>query len=229
MCLIILTQPSVKLPTKKELQCAWENNPHGAGYSYFMGTLNIIEKELLNFEVFYAMLKKDYKVYGKFSQFLIHFRYATHGLIDDSNCHPFTMINGPTMAHNGIICEMPEHPTKSDTIVFKEYILEKLPTRFWENESIMILLETFLDGSKIVLIHNAFEFTIINEKLGHWNNGSWFSNDTYEDSYAPYSINRFEQTDFPCDFCGQTIKTFYIEAFESCLCKSCCEYNGVLA
>ena len=229
MCLIILTQPSVKLPTKKELKYAWDNNPHGAGYSFYKESLSIIKKELLDFKVFYSMLKKDYKAYGKFSQFLIHFRYATHGVIDNSNCHPFNMTNGPTMAHNGIICEMPEHPTKSDTIIFKENILEKLPTRFWENQSIMILLETFLDGNKIVFIHNAFDYTIINEKLGHWKNDCWFSNDTYEAIYQAKSYKQFNETDFPCDFCGLNLKTFYIEDFESCLCKSCCDYNGVFA
>ena len=137
---------------------------------------------------------KDISAYGGKSPFIIHFRYATHGEnIGTDNVHPFKVNNGLVFAHNGIISNVSENDQYSDTQMFNKEVLQKLPEKFLNDTITIKLLSGFTSGSKLAFLDSKKNVSIINEKLGHWNdeNTMWFSNygycDTQKYNYGSYT------------------------------------------
>ena len=99
-------------------------------------------------------------------------------------------------AHNGVL-SVEDHKKKSDTRVFNETILKKLPDGFLNNSGAVNLLEGFIGSDKLVFIENNGKSVILNESAGHWDGGIWYSNSSYKsytatkygcgwgDDYAP--------------------------------------------
>lgn len=91
MCIAIIKPPNFELPSRKILQNCFDNNPHGAGFSYVKDGKVYIRKGYDNFLEFYEELlssninKKDLA--------FIHFRIANKGLKDKGNTHPFPICN----------------------------------------------------------------------------------------------------------------------------------------
>lgn len=119
---------------------------------------------------------------------LIHYRYASHGIINDENCHPFFVEdNKLAFIHNGILptqyqtlsYETPEH---SDTWFFNEIYLKPLYKkcpRFYATN--MQDIEAHIKSSmnnKLCFLDSEGNYAIANEKMGYWDNGVWFSNDS---------------------------------------------------
>ena len=93
MCVLIVKPAGIQMPSYSILKQAYKANPHGCGFA----TKKRFYKTL-NFEDFINELNKvrdDEDV-------MIHFRYATHGSIKKSNCHPFKK-HDVVFAHNGIL------------------------------------------------------------------------------------------------------------------------------
>lgn len=93
MCVIILKPAGIELPAVSLLDRAKEANPHGFGLCspdvHYKGlSYNQFKKNLLNCDINQPVL--------------IHMRYATHGSIKKSNCHPFYS-NDVFFMHNGIL------------------------------------------------------------------------------------------------------------------------------
>lgn len=104
MCLLIFKPKEKKIPTFATLKAAAEANPDGFGFATptrYMRTLN--------FDKFYEEIQKV----PDSEPCIIHLRFATHGSIKTSNCHPFKR-NGVTFAHNGILNIEPL-PDKTDS------------------------------------------------------------------------------------------------------------------
>ena len=183
MCLLI-TQTNNTAISKEKLRNADENNPHGIGFTYSNGNKLIIEK-FRNFSKFYSRYIKALKTHGKKSDFLIHFRYSTHGTSDGVfNVHPFKVNNRLVFAHNGVI-SVKDDVKRSDTRVFNDTILKQLPKNFLSNKATRELLGNFVSGSKLAFLDIDGNSTIINESAGHWDKGGWYSNDTYD--YCGYA------------------------------------------
>lgn len=107
---------------------------------------------------------------------LFHARWATHGAVVKSNCHPFRMPKHKmVVAHNGVI---PKYGSKnkSDTIDFIERVLEPLPEWFLEEESVVEAITEVIGNSKLVFLRHDGTAEILNEQLGVWMNGIWYSN-----------------------------------------------------
>ena len=116
MCIIVYKPAGKRLPSENILKNCFINNPDGAGimiktekgiqiqkgYMYFKHLKNAITE-----------LEKQYNT--KELEIAIHFRYATHGTINEGNCHPFPLsrktkeltdkqgIFDSAIMHNGII------------------------------------------------------------------------------------------------------------------------------
>jgi len=190
MCIIIVKPKNHLLPSKEILEQCFYNNPHGAGFMYNSHNSQhvTIEKGFMDFESFYfaitAITAQD--MYN--SDLVLHFRWATQGSINSSNCHPFPInskvsklraINCITkvgIAHNGVIasCSYPNKQDLSDTQIFIKTILSKLPYDYLKNPE--IYTSTFskfavLDKDGFSLIGNFIE-----------DDGIYYSND----SYMPY-------------------------------------------
>ena len=202
MCIAILNQTGV-LSLKTFKRC-WQSNPDGAGFCYFDGDKVQIVKEMKSVK----LLHKQYtEVRAKFPDvdIAIHFRVSTHGRVNSTNCHPFRVSKNTAFIHNGIIQGVGTSPDFSDTYLFNEGIVKKLPSNFVHNGAILELLATFIGYSKLVII-SGNQSAIVNEDLGHWDGGNWFSNKSYlapentRPVSAPYSFGGRYGWEAPSDY-----------------------------
>lgn len=180
MCIAILNTKST-LPTKY-IKNSWDNNNQGGGLLFVRaGKLDTFKTyEYKEFLSKYMELRKDKKI----KTIVLHFRIATSGFEKFVNLHPFLVNSKLGFVHNGIISGL-GNKEKSDTWEFNE-ILKKLPLNFLRNESIKELLSNYIDYSKLIFLDDNNGHTIINEGLGIWEGGNWFSNDSYKDA-LPFS------------------------------------------
>ena len=113
---------------------------------------------------------------------LIHCRISTSGEVDKLNCHPHVVSDECVMIHNGILSiTVPKDSKVSDTVLYVEQFLKPLPKDFMKDEGIINLITHDIgSGNKFVFLNNNGEYAIANEKAGHWKNGVWFSNYSYQ-------------------------------------------------
>ncbi len=138
MCLLVVQynkkgQKKSSLITKKTFEDSWESNPHGFGLGYF-------DKDRQSV-LFHSMKMDDsweaYKDHhGRFrGHMIVHWRYATQGLKDESNCHPFLTDHAEPMilGHNGVLTPIPPDCPKdwSDTHWFAKNMTKilKVPNK----------------------------------------------------------------------------------------------------
>jgi glutamine amidotransferase len=120
-----------------------------------------------------------------------HARYATHGVKNEQNCHPF-MVGGDErtyLAHNGILdVSIHKSDKRSDTRVFAEDTLPKIGgVSALDDDNVWIMAETWAKGSKIAILtvdpaalHPMY---LLNESAGSWDNeGIWWSNQSHKRS-----------------------------------------------
>jgi hypothetical protein len=207
MCLAIY-KPAKKIISKELLAQAYKDNPHGAGYMYVSDNKVQVKKGFFNFDRFYKSYKKhEHKLC------VIHFRIATSGQNDKVNCHPHKVSLGMYFVHNGILSEYTqEKSNQSDTIHFSIECLRQLPDDFCSNRIILNLLEEHIGYNKLIILDNKENVTIVNEDLGLWKNGVWYSNDGlfvpklykhYDYDYNTVSEGK-EYIEY-CFYCGEEL------------------------
>ena len=176
MCIAIL-QPKNKMLKKKTLQNCWDNNPDGAGFMYSHKSEVVIVKELNDFNSFYSQFRKHRERHN--TNFVIHFRIATHGKIDIRNTHPHKVNELTWLVHNGIISQKSFVNARfSDTVKFTK-LLGNLPLDFMSNPSILELIRDYIDSDKMIFLNNEGKIKIINQSGGVKKWGCWFSNSTF--------------------------------------------------
>lgn len=188
MCIAIYA-PAGKILTRETLETCFKNNGHGCGFAYINESSTevrkIFIKKTLDFETFYRQYSRAVRI-NTDSPFLIHFRIKTHGKVDKANCHPFSVDDETAFIHNGVITGVGIDPDKSDTRLFNEKVLQKLPDDWMFNEGIRKLVEDFISTSKIVAMNIDGDVTIFNEEKGVWDGGIWFSNTSYKERVVYY-------------------------------------------
>lgn len=113
MCIAVVKPSGVEVPQQVNLRNCFENNPHGAGFMFIRDNKIHIKKGYMNFTDFYTAFCSEN--FGIEDTVFIHFRIATHGLVDGGNTHPFPVtnivqdlrkrnisFNGYGLIHNGI-------------------------------------------------------------------------------------------------------------------------------
>ena len=235
MCIAILnTQNTISKETLK--QC-WKSNPDGAGMIYTANGQIQVFKEMTNFDKFYKEYLKQRKS-NKQSNFVLHFRIATSGKIDKTNCHPFSVNKNLAFVHNGMININQLNANVSDTYTFNELILKKLPATFLNNHAILDLIENYIGYSKLIFLDSDNEASILNEDLGHWDaDNNWYSNNSYQCTYTKtkavkaknynnyqfdtdtYNSGYYNDTDI-CSNCDNYSAT-YSREFSQYLCYDC--------
>ena len=156
-----------------------ESNPDGFGLSYIDSEKGLTTYHTMNYKEF----KKEYfrlESNQKDTSFILHFRKNTHGSNSFDNCHPFT-VGGLAVFHNGVIthCSPDKDDKRSDTRIFCEDVLGGLQNGWFDNETVLDLLEVYIGGSKLVVMDSEGSVTFLNEKSGHWVDGIWCSNYSY--------------------------------------------------
>ena len=186
MCLLAVCSPGAT-PRKKDLENASCTNPHGFGYAVIADGKIISNRGMSSKKMIAEFLAVRRQYPDSYAMF--HARYATHGVKNDENCHPF-QVGGRSdtyLAHNGIL-DIDIHATdkRSDTRVFAEDTLPLIGgAPALDDDNVWKIVSRWASGSKVAVLtvdprakDNCY---IINESSGHWDNeGMWWSNDTYK-------------------------------------------------
>ena len=174
MCVIIIKKKGEKMPSYIELRAASIVHPHGFGFVSSSGK----HYKGLNFEYFYENLTKV----DKDEECIIHFRFATHGPVNMSNCHPFEH-GGIWFAHNGILDITPlKNKTDSET-AFLKYVYPMIHDYGIDSIETLTVIDDIIGGSKFAImvdgkVHTFGDF--IEE------NGCLYSNTRHKYYYHDY-------------------------------------------
>lgn len=204
MCVILVKEKGIELPTKKVLKCCWERNPDGAGFMFNDYDKVVIMKGFMTFEEFYLRLQTANEFYHlKEKGLVIHFRIATSGLKDKGNCHPYPISNDNLdlrksfittelgIAHNGIIRSYNgKDKILNDTQLFIKndlFKLNSLDKKFYKNVIFQSMIERLIDGSRLVFLNKKGEII----KLGKWfHNGNYYFSNLNHVSKNTLNINK---------------------------------------
>ena len=247
MCLLCVAEPG-QTPSREHLLNAASSNPHGFGYAFHLGSTILTGRGMDAEEVvdrFMRLRSIHTDVWAMF-----HARFTTHGETSKANCHPFRVGGSDkvVLAHNGILPLEPAPGDKrSDTRLFADDFLPALGIEALDDEDTFDQLERWMGGSKVV-VFSADERTeygvyFLNQHLGHWKDGIWWSNNSYETSWydnyrtkkgvtCSYDYHTQTETVYPsemyeiegqleCPVCLNVLSDREAEA-NSCLhCSSC--------
>lgn len=202
MCVIIY-KPKKATLTKKTLKKCWQSNPDSGGFMFSHNGILRIEKGFTAFRIMYQKFRECERRYNE--NFVLHFRIATHGKINKDNSHPFFVDNKIGFAHNGILDCVAKHKDKSDTMIFNENVLQKLPINFLTETPYQIMLESVAkqQRSKFAFLTNRGVCHIFNESAGEWKNGSWFSNMLWDYS-ADFGFSSYTKKSYKYDYTKYT-------------------------
>lgn len=247
MCIAILnTKGTIN---KKTFKNCWDNNPDGGGIAYAENGKVKLFKELKCFKQLYKQYVEVREANPE-ANILIHFRIATHGKINETNCHPFKVNNNLAFIHNGMIYGKGLETSRefSDTYLFNQTILKRLPQNFLKNEAILKLLEEYIGFSKIIFLTGGNDWAILNENDGHWMGDNWYSNNSYkgkpkliyssalnkitsnniknyndrifwEDTLTPKEI--YNPKENYCECCNESAPTKYVSEYNIEMCQKC--------
>lgn len=188
MCIAIL-KPYSKRISKKIFRNCWENNSDGGGIAFIKDGKIHTRKSLVGWRSLWRIYQGIEEDEG--TPMLLHFRIATHGSTCEKNTHPFLIRDGEAaVIHNGII-DVPTVGDETDTLAFCREYLEPMFDLIGKKKAYQEFLEYKTRGSKLVILRADGSYVILNESSGHWNNGVWYSNKTYEESLFKYSKEKF--------------------------------------
>ena len=245
MCIAIL-KPKGEIIKKATLKTCFENNDDGAGYMFVKNGVLQFVKGFFTFKNFWNSYVKNVVKNGNPIS-AIHFRITTHGKTNAENCHPFKISNSLGFIHNGVINFVKPDKKKSDTSMFNEHILKRLPDDFIGNGAICDLIEESIGSSKLVFLNDKGEFLISNEELGKWKDNVWYSNDSYQwcttwntpyvyyrgNGYKPVTTKKDKQKSLPlkvdhseCQMCKVPLLTRYTQNTGFCNAWDNADYSG---
>lgn len=242
MCIAIYCNVGHTL-SETEIRTSWSNNPDGAGFAYvgMDGTLQTFRTMSLN-----AFVDEYQSVTGEHatrSDFVVHFRLATHGTTDVDNVHPFYQDEQTLVVHNGILSTPTLGDGRSDTATFVQDYLPKLGATWMDVPEMWELVSEYCSGSKLIVMTvnpnaecNAY---IVNEADGHWSDdgGIWYSNGTYCNARASWpNLRSWDQwtetspvdTLARCEMCTEcAVVTDRVTGTDVCYaCGTCQECGG---
>jgi hypothetical protein len=193
MCIAILNPGKAKDLSRRQIRNSFHNNPDGFGMAWaYNGALYTYHSVFNGYRDglrVYRAIRKKLNEDGSKVSVLVHMRLATHGKINEANCHPFLIRDGQTaVVHNGIISgtrnfsdDEDEKDKKSDTWLFCEYVLDKLPERWYQHQGLLELVSDYLSGNKLILLESDGCWVIINPRQGDWEkDGNWYSNGSHK-------------------------------------------------
>lgn len=187
MCLLVVCEPN-STPKREDLHNGACSNPHGFGFSIDTGSEIITERSMSARKSINRFLELRAQYPSGYAMW--HARYATHGVKNEANCHPFKV--GGTeydtyLAHNGVLdILIPSNDKRSDTRIMAEELLPRLGgVSALDDEYVYDMISSWASGSKVAVMTNdpsaKYRLYIINESSGHWDSeGIWWSNKSYE-------------------------------------------------
>ena len=145
MCVIIYKPKGASLPSKDVLAACRLANPHGQGFASESDFYKSIQ---------YSSFIKRLKGVRKEENCIIHFRFATHGSIKLSNCHPFVK-SGTAFAHNGVLDIMPIGDKTDSETAFLSRILPTIKRYGLHSIELDRVIYDMIGYSKFVLMQGG--------------------------------------------------------------------------
>lgn len=204
MCLLCVMEPG-STPTREQLLTATDSNPHGYGYAFMTNDKILTGRGMDATEMVDRFLRIRKGMPDTWAMF--HARFTTHGETSKGNCHPFRVAGNENivLAHNGVLpIDVPKGDRRSDTRIFAEEYLPEIGVEYLDDPEFRALMESWMGGSKVAVfsIDPALESNvyILNEDLGHWSDGIWWSNYGYRKSaYMGYPKSSYSSAWDPDD------------------------------
>lgn len=213
MCVIAYIPAGTVLPSFSTLNKAWATNPHGAGFMYPRvsddKTLRLqIVKGLMSFTKFRETFLRHRKHFAEnvpdkglvaTEDVCLHFRIRSHGPVNEAMTHPHIIAPDLAMCHNGIISGLRHDDKTSDTVIYIEDVLKRLPYGWQRNYAIRQLIASDIGHHNKIVIFDADGCAgILNRQAGFSApDGIWWSNDYHLDSSrAEAKRNRFQADAF---------------------------------
>jgi len=228
MCIAILNCKKAGRLPKTQIKNSWDNNDMGSGLLWNKdGKLNVFKTyEYDEYIEMYNKLRDDSTI----GNIVLHFRIATSGYNGEHNLHPFLVSDDLGFVHNGVIRGL-GNKKFSDTYEFND-MLKKFKHNFLSCEMSKFFISEYIGYSKLIFLDSKDKYTIINEDMGKWTDGNWYSNDSYKeynnyvyygntkvskdakaangaspsvaenDLWEDYSPNEWEMYDYICDIYG---------------------------
>lgn len=205
MCLIIARNSGTRgaIPTEY-IEASIGNNPDGFGIVGRDSRGNVEIFKSLDMDKAEGVIRQFEREDGGNLDLMIHFRYATHGAVDDRNCHPFQIHGENYLMHNGVLKVPTPVPDHSDTWHFVEDLKDLIAPDRLSRKAVRRFMETrskLITGSKFAVLGRNVPLTIINEKDGFREDGIWYSNyysltppsrtTAANSSYAQWENDRF--------------------------------------
>lgn len=177
MCIIIVRPAGVKMPPMAIIARCAALNPHGFGFA----TKDRIYKTL-SFEDF----KREIKTIRKDETAILHFRYATHGSIKTSNCHPFRDDKtGVSFAHNGILNITPIGDMTDSETAFRTRIVPTIKEHGFDSDEFIKTNHDIIGGSRFAYIDKDGDYRLYGA-FTHYK-GCWYSNRNFMPVIERYS------------------------------------------
>ena len=226
MCLLVVCNPN-SIPSKDDLTRGACSNPHGFGFAIQTPEGIISERSMSAKKSISRFLELREQYPEGYAMW--HARYATHGVKNELNCHPFKVVgqHDTYLAHNGVLdIHIPKGDKRSDTRILAEELLPRLGgVSALDDDYTYDMIGSWAKGSKVAIMTNdpnaQYKMYIINESLGSWDDsGIWWSNSSYKptlstpitttyDTYYGYTdymeknieVDKDSDTVFNCGWC----------------------------
>lgn len=178
MCLIIFRKIDSKPITDDILSVAQKANDDGIGIMYANRFGNpVILKTFSSLQALhYIRTLEKYNI-----AFGVHFRFATHGDVSKSNCHPFLISGQKWLMHNGVLPNA-HNLSLGGLITDTEGFIDNYMTF---NPYTKQQIEKLISTNKFLELTQQ-GFVVYNEKLWTEHDGSLYSNDyslPYDNDY----------------------------------------------
>lgn len=193
MCILIFC-PVGTTPPVDHLTESCEANPDGFGFAVIAGDRIITGHSMIPDEAIQEFLAV--RAQYPDGEALFHARITTHGTTSLDNCHPFYVGGNESivLAHNGMLpCQPKPGDLRSDTRIFAEDLFMNTFPKLDRPKTIK-RMSSWVGYSKVLILSVDKRLKrshyLINESMGHWNDGIWYSNSSYE----PWVTYRYPTT-----------------------------------
>ena len=179
MCLL-LTATSAKmrstlLNVPGLIEDIYSKNSDGLGAMYATKTglkvVKTLPKNAADVRKFVESLPNDDR------ELALHFRWRTHGEINLAQCHPYPVIEGTALMHNGILSTGNKADvTKSDTYHFIADYLANMSADNLHCPKVTEMIGEYIGENKFAIMSADGRLTVINKDQGVAYDGVWYSN-----------------------------------------------------
>jgi predicted glutamine amidotransferase len=182
MCIAVLNLN--KQISENDMYLMWQTNRDGAGLVWHDGTELKTFKMLVETDVDFVNFRRQYKkAYAEAETgVVVHFRMATTGTVNESNCHPFIYeahneVNA--LVHNGMLRGY-EYSKENNTDTYNFIQKEMLYTDMYipaHRQRIERLIGSY---NKFIVMTGNGDVFILNANSGYWlTDGNWYSNKNF--------------------------------------------------